>query len=187
MARMTYAAAMVDAIVSRMDADPTLTLIGSAYLLGPVAEHPALNRVRERYADRVIDEPPISESATGDAPSDRARRVVPSRACRALRPRARRVVRSRARPALRPRARFAAHARCAVGSALRCAAAFGAGQGHGAAHGAVQDRNPPHPLQHRRECRCDAEAAHRTQCSQGRTRSSAARPPRRTGSGGGPG
>ena len=60
---MTYAAAMVDAVVARMHDDPTMTLIGSAYLLGPVVEHPALNEVRERYADRIIDEPPISESA----------------------------------------------------------------------------------------------------------------------------
>ena len=63
MARMTFAAAMVDAVVARMHDDPTMTLIGSAYLLGPTAEHPELNVVRERYADRVIDEPPISESA----------------------------------------------------------------------------------------------------------------------------
>ena len=63
MARMTFAAAMVDAVVARMHDDPTMTLIGSAYLLGPTAEHPELNAVRERYADRVIDEPPISESA----------------------------------------------------------------------------------------------------------------------------
>ena len=63
MTRMTFAAAMVDAVVARMHDDPTMTLIGSAYLLGPAVEHPALNEVRERYADRVIDEPPISESA----------------------------------------------------------------------------------------------------------------------------
>lgn len=59
----TFAAAMVDAVVSRMHSDRTMTLIGSAYLLGPTNEHPALNEVREKYADRVIDEPPISESA----------------------------------------------------------------------------------------------------------------------------
>lgn len=63
MARMTFAAAMVDAVVARMHDDPTMTLIGSAYLLGPAAEHPELNAVRERYADRIIDEPPIAESA----------------------------------------------------------------------------------------------------------------------------
>ena len=58
-----YAAAMVDAIVSRMHSDPHMAMIGSAYLLGPSANHPALNEVREKYADRIIDEPPIAESS----------------------------------------------------------------------------------------------------------------------------
>lgn len=38
-------------------------LIGSAYLFGPAGDHPVLNQIREEYADRIIDEPPISESA----------------------------------------------------------------------------------------------------------------------------
>lgn len=58
-----YAAAMVDAVVSRMHSDTNMALIGSAYLLGPAGEHPALNEVREKYAHRIIDEPPIAESS----------------------------------------------------------------------------------------------------------------------------
>ena len=40
-----------------------MTMIGSSFLLGPTGDHPILNEVRERYAERIIDEPPISESA----------------------------------------------------------------------------------------------------------------------------
>lgn len=63
MPEMTFADAMVDAIAARMHRDPMMTLIGSAFLLGPYSDHPVLNEVREKYANRIIDEPPIAESA----------------------------------------------------------------------------------------------------------------------------
>ena len=63
MTEKRYAAAMVDAIVLRMNSDPEMALIGSAYLLGPAANHPALNAVRENFPERIIDEPPIAESS----------------------------------------------------------------------------------------------------------------------------
>ena len=63
MTQKRFAAAMVDAVVSRMESDPHMALIGSAYLLGPSANHPALNAVREKYPERIIDEPPIAESS----------------------------------------------------------------------------------------------------------------------------
>jgi len=63
MALMTYAAAMVEAIATRMHSDSKMGLIGSAYLFGPAGDHPVLNSIREQYAHRIIDEPPISESA----------------------------------------------------------------------------------------------------------------------------
>ena len=58
-----FAAAMVDAVVSRMHSDPNMAMLGSAYLLGPTMDHPALNEVRDKYANRIIDEPPIAESS----------------------------------------------------------------------------------------------------------------------------
>ena len=63
MASMTYAAAMVDVIAASMRSDQSMGLIGSAYLFGPAGDHPVLNEIREQYANRIIDEPPISESA----------------------------------------------------------------------------------------------------------------------------
>ena len=63
MSQKRFAVAMVDAIAEQMLADPKMILIGSAFLLGPTGEHPVLNDIRERHADRVVDEPPISESA----------------------------------------------------------------------------------------------------------------------------
>ena len=63
MAKMRFAAAMVQAIADRMHEDPQMTLIGSAYLLGPAGGHPLLDELREKYARRIIDEPPIAESA----------------------------------------------------------------------------------------------------------------------------
>ena len=63
MTQMRFAAAMVDAIATRMRSDPNMTMIGTAYLLGPAGDHPILNEIRESFANRIIDEPPISESA----------------------------------------------------------------------------------------------------------------------------
>lgn len=63
MAKMRFGAAMVQAIAARMHEDPRMTLIGSAYLLGPAGGHPLLDELREKYAHRIIDEPPIAESS----------------------------------------------------------------------------------------------------------------------------
>ena len=56
-----FVVAMVDAIAEKMHSDPNMAILGSAFLLGPTGEHPALNEIREKYANRIIDEPPISE------------------------------------------------------------------------------------------------------------------------------
>lgn len=58
-----FAVAMVEAVADKMQSDPKMTLLGSAFLLGPAGDHPLLNEVREKYAHRIIDEPPIAESA----------------------------------------------------------------------------------------------------------------------------
>lgn len=58
-----FAVAMVEAIAEKMHSDPKMAMLGSAFLLGPAGDHPLLNEIREQYANRIIDEPPISESA----------------------------------------------------------------------------------------------------------------------------
>ena len=67
MPQMNYATAMVEAIANRMHKDQEMALIGSAYLFGPAGDNPTLNKIREQYAHRIIDEPPISESAVAAA------------------------------------------------------------------------------------------------------------------------
>ena len=60
MARQSYASAFVDALSDAMDADPMVSLIGSAPLgLGP--ERTLTERLRAAHPDRVVD-PPTSEN-----------------------------------------------------------------------------------------------------------------------------
>src|SRR5581483_8267390 len=57
---LTYAEAIVEALEQLMDEDPELLVIGSWVLgLGPWRTH--FDRIRERYADRVLD-PPTAEA-----------------------------------------------------------------------------------------------------------------------------
>lgn len=58
MPKMSFAAALVDALAIAMAEDPTVSIIG-AYPLGLGPQRTLMDRVRERFADRIID-PPIA-------------------------------------------------------------------------------------------------------------------------------
>jgi pyruvate/2-oxoglutarate/acetoin dehydrogenase E1 component len=60
MPKMSFAAALVDALAIAMAEDPTVSIIG-AYPLGLGPQRTLMDRVRERFADRIID-PPIAEA-----------------------------------------------------------------------------------------------------------------------------
>jgi pyruvate dehydrogenase E1 component beta subunit len=57
---MSFAAALVDALYIAMEEDPTVSIIGS-YPLGLGPQRTLMDRVRERFADRIVD-PPIAEA-----------------------------------------------------------------------------------------------------------------------------
>jgi pyruvate/2-oxoglutarate/acetoin dehydrogenase E1 component len=60
MPRMSFAAALVDALYIAMAEDPSVSIIGS-YPLGLGPQRSLMDRVRERFADRIVD-PPIAEA-----------------------------------------------------------------------------------------------------------------------------
>jgi pyruvate/2-oxoglutarate/acetoin dehydrogenase E1 component len=60
MPRMSFAAALVDALYIAMAEDPAVSIIGS-YPLGLGPQRTLMDRVRERFADRIVD-PPIAEA-----------------------------------------------------------------------------------------------------------------------------
>lgn len=63
MAEKTFTEALLETLYQQMSSTPEISVIGSAYLLGPGIKSSALDRVRGEFADRLIDEPPIAEAA----------------------------------------------------------------------------------------------------------------------------
>ncbi len=61
MREMTYAEALVDALVFSLESDASVTLIGG-YMLGLGPERKYFDRIHERFSERVID-PPVAEAA----------------------------------------------------------------------------------------------------------------------------
>jgi pyruvate/2-oxoglutarate/acetoin dehydrogenase E1 component len=58
---MSFAAALVEALYLAMEQDPAVSIIG-AYPLGLGPQRVLMDRVRERFADRIMD-PPIAEAS----------------------------------------------------------------------------------------------------------------------------
>ncbi len=61
MREMTYAEALVDALVFSLESDASVTLIGG-YMLGLGPERQYFDQIRERFPQRLID-PPVAEAA----------------------------------------------------------------------------------------------------------------------------
>ena len=60
MREMTYAEALVDALIFSLESDASVTLIGG-YMLGLGPERRYFDQIRERFSERVID-PPVAEA-----------------------------------------------------------------------------------------------------------------------------
>ena len=63
MVQKSMSEAMVETLYQKMRGDPSILLIGSAYLLGPGLVADSLEKIREEFGHRLIDEPPIAEAA----------------------------------------------------------------------------------------------------------------------------